>query len=176
MLKTIGTWHDRLSQAGLWLGMLALAALAGLSFAGTLARYLFASPIAWVPDWAGYILAASIFVTVPAVTRDGQHVAMDFLAASMRPGLSLRVVTVVATAITVAILVTMSWIVWDSLTLAYRRGTGTAAGYPIPRWWLLSFILYGFGSSALHVLRALIGLLTARSTAPVPTPLSKEQT
>lgn len=41
----------------------------------------------------------------------------------------------------------------SELGLPVRSGTGTAAGYPIPRWWLLACATYSFGSSALHVLR-----------------------
>ena len=51
-----------------------------------------------------------------------------------------------------------------ALRAAYVAGTATAAGYPIPRWWLLAVVFYGFASSAVHVLRSLIGqVATARS-------------
>lgn len=153
MLRSLGLFHDRLSELGLWLGMMALAALATLSFAGTMSRYLLSTPLGWVPDWTGYTLAASIFITAPAVTKHGQHVAMDFIAAAATSRTVVRFLTGIAAAMTFIVLATMTWIVTDSLLAAFRSGTGTAAGYPIPRWWLLSFITYGFGSSAVHFLR-----------------------
>ena len=124
MLRSLGLFHDRLSELGLWLGMMALAALATLSFAGTMSRYLLSTPLGWVPDWTGYTLAASIFITAPAVTKHGQHVAMDFIAAAAASQTVVRYLTGIAAAMTF-----------------------------IPRWWLLSFITYGFGSSAVHFLR-----------------------
>lgn len=156
MLRSLSLLHDRLSEGGLWLGMAALATLATLSFAGTMSRYLLSTPIGWVPDWAGYILAASIFVTAPAVTKHGQHVAMDFASAALTSATVLRILTGVAAVMTFIVLAAMTFIVAESLVVAFRAGTGTAAGYPIPRWWLLLFITYGFGSSALHVLKTAI--------------------
>ncbi len=169
MFRTIGRVHDRLSETGLWLGMGALAAIAAISFAATMSRYLLGAPIAWVPDWSGYLLAFSIFVTAPAVTKHGQHVAMDILASVFTAPRLLRLLSLGALLATFAILVTMSWIVWQSLLSALGSGTMTAAGYPIPRWWLLAVVLYGFASSALHVLR----MLACRSElAGLPQPLA----
>jgi TRAP-type C4-dicarboxylate transport system permease small subunit len=145
--------------------MAALAAIATLSFTGTMSRYLLSMPIGWVPDWAGYILAASIFVTAPAVTKHGEHVAMDFLSAALTSAILLRVLTGVAAVLTFLVLAAMTWIVANSLLVAFRSGAGTAAGYPIPRWWLLSLITYGFGSSALHVFRAAVATFFGKENA-----------
>lgn len=159
MLRTGCKLHDAVSEAGLVAALLALAAIVLLSFIGTLSRYLMASPIGWVPDWSGYLLAASVFLGAPAVTRRRQHVAMDLLATllSRRP-LCGRLVAVTAALMTCAILFAMSVIVGRSLHDAWQAGTGTAAAYPIPRWWLLAVILYGFASSGLHVLRIGVAL------------------
>ncbi|MCB1394961.1 MAG: TRAP transporter small permease [Rhodobacter sp.] len=159
MFTLPGKLHDRTSEAGLWAGLLALAAITLLTSAATMSRYFLGAPIGWVPDWVGYLLAFSIFATVPAVTRRSMHVSMDFLPALIRSAGLRRALTLAAGALTCAVLVWMSLIVWKSLASAYRSGTGTAAGYPIPRWWLLAVVFYGFASSALHVLRAVLASL-----------------
>ena len=159
MLIRIQKAHDAVSELGLWLGIAALAAIAALSFVATMSRYFLGAPIGWVPDWTGYLLAASVFVTAPAVTGRGQHVAMDILV-SLFSGARMRAaIGAVAALATLLILACMSWIVFAALTSAWRAGTLTAAGYPIPRWWLLAVVFYGFLSSGLHVLRLLLGLV-----------------
>lgn len=159
MVSLLGKAHDRSSEIGLWLGVAALAAVASLSFVATMSRYFLSAPIGWVPDWAGYLLAASVFVAAPAVTRRGQHVAMDILATYFTAPAAQRFLASVALVLTLVVLATMSWVVWQSLIAAYRAGTWTAAGYPIPRWWLLAFVFYGFASSSVHVLRILCEVL-----------------
>lgn len=159
MRKILGRGHDSLSEAGLWLGMAALAMIAAISFAATMSRYLLGSPIGWVPDWSGYLLAFSIFVTAPAVTRRGQHVTMDILASFFTSRRSQTILSATALFATVVILAVMSLVFWQSMLAAYSAGTLTAAGYPIPRWWLLAVVFYGFFSSGLHMLRLLVAVL-----------------
>ncbi|TMV10783.1 TRAP transporter small permease [Arenibacterium halophilum] len=156
--------HDGLTEAGLWAAIAALAGLATLSFIGTLARYFFGTPIGWGPDWASYLLAGCIFAAAPAVTARGQHVAMNLLESVLNFPMGRLLLSFAALILTLAILTTTAWIVWGALRAAYVAGTATAAGYPIPRWWLLAVVFYGFASSAVHVLRSLIGLVaTVRS-------------
>ena len=160
--------HDALAEAGLRLAMFALASMATLSFAGTVSRYLFALPIGWVPDWTGYLLAISVFLAAPAVMRRGQHVAMDLLA-NLLPGAGVRrALRGIVALLTLAILATLTWVVVVSASDAWRAGTLTAAGYPIPRWWLLSAIAYGFGSCAAYALRDLVGAVRGRPAASAP--------
>ena len=160
--------HDALAEAGLKLAMLALASIATLSFAGTVSRYLFGLPIGWVPDWTGYLLAISVFLAAPAVMRRGQHVAMDLLA-NLLPGAGVaRALRGLVALLTLAILATLTWVVVVSASDAWRAGTLTAAGYPIPRWWLLSGIAYGFGSCAAYALRDLVGAALGRPAASAP--------
>ncbi|MCE8024123.1 TRAP transporter small permease [Billgrantia aerodenitrificans] len=154
MLPLLTKAHDATSELGLHAGLLALALIALLTFVGTMSRYFLGAPIGWIPDWSNYLLAGSVFVTAPAVTRRGLHVSMDILP-SLLPSPTLRkALTALAAALTCTILAVMSWLLLRSLVDAWGSGTTTAAAYPIPRWWLLAVILYGFASSGLHVLRA----------------------
>lgn len=154
--------HGWLSEVGLWCGMAALVSIASLTFVATMSRYFLNAPIGWVPDWAGYLLAFSIFATAPAVTLRGQHVAMDILATLFTGPVTTRLLSGAAMTATLVILATMSWIVWNSLASAYAAGTATAAGYPIPRWWLLAVLFYGFASSSIHILWMLIRILSGQ--------------
>ncbi|WP_170064205.1 TRAP transporter small permease [Halomonas heilongjiangensis] len=154
MLPLLTKAHDATSELGLYTGLLALALIALLTFIGTMSRYFIGAPIGWIPDWSTYLLAGSIFVTAPAVTKRGLHVSMDMLPSLLEASILRKVVTAIAAAFTFAILAVMSWLLLRSLTDAWASGTTTAAAYPIPRWWLLAVLLYGFASSGLHVLRA----------------------
>lgn len=162
MIARLEKAHDTFSEVGLWCGMAALVGIASLTFVATMSRYFLNAPIGWVPDWAGYLLAFSIFATTPAVTRRGQHVAMDVLTTVFTGPVAMRILAAAALIATLVILVVMSWVVWSSLVSAYAAGTATAAGYPIPRWWLLAIVFYGFASSSVHVLRILLHILSGK--------------
>lgn len=172
MLTWLARAHDRLSDAGLGLGVAALAAIATLSFAATMSRYLLGTPIGWVPDWTGYLLAFSIFATAPAVTRCGMHVSMDLLAAMVRASVWQRALGLLASLLTLAILTAISIIVAQSTLAAWRAGTSTAAAYPIPRWWLMAAVFYGFAFSAIHVLRSIGVFFPGFARAPSPVAVS----
>ncbi|PAU77261.1 TRAP transporter small permease [Halomonas salipaludis] len=165
MLPLLTKAHDAISEIGLYTGLVALALIALLIFMGTMSRYFIGAPIGWVSDWSNYLLAVSVFVTAPAVTRRGLHVSMDILP-SLLPSATLRkAATVLASALTCTILAVLSWLLMRSLADAWATGTTTAAAYPIPRWWLFAFILYGLASSGLHVLRAGIAVLCVEHAA-----------
>lgn len=170
MIPLLTKAHDATSELGLHAGLLALALMTLLTFVGTMSRYFLGAPIPWIPDWTNYLLAISVFVTAPAVTKRGLHVSMDILP-SLLPSPTLRkVATVIAMASTCAILAVISWLLLSSLVAAWTDGMTTAASFPIPRWWLLAVILYGFASSGLHVLGAGYAALFATSTAYAPGP------
>ena len=159
MLARLAKAHDRLSDAGLWVTMAALAFVASLSFVATMSRYFLGAPIGWVTDWTGYLLVLTIFVSAPAVTRRGMHVSMDLLFGVIRSNVLYRLLTLIAHLLTLTILCVLCVVVAQSLGAAWRTGTSTAAAYPIPRWWLIALLLYGFAGSALHVLRTMLGLV-----------------
>jgi len=167
MIRGLQRSHDKVSEAGLWAGIAALAAIALLSFGATMSRYFLGAPIGWVPDWIGYLLALSIFAVAPAVTARGMHVSMDVLSMLLRNAALGQVLNLLAGALTLVVLGWMSAIVLQSTLSAFRAGTTTAAAYPIPRWWLLAIVFYGFAGSFLHVLRALLNaLFSPRPTVP----------
>ncbi len=156
MLKKLESAHVRLTELGLWLAMASLVSIAGMTFVATMSRYFLMAPIGWTPDWTGYLLCFSIFFAAPAVTHRGQHVSMDLLSTVVTGPIASRLLMGVASFCTFLILLVMAVVVWNSLATAFVRGTGTAAGYPIPRWWLLAAVFYGFSSSSLHVLWMLL--------------------
>lgn len=175
MATTLGRLHDRISAAGLWLAIAALAAIVLVSFSGTFSRYLFNAPLGWVPDWSGYLMAAAVFLAAPEVARRRMNIAMEVLPTALAGTRAGVVLAGVGAVVTLVILGTISWIVAEATLSTYRSGTATAAGYPIPRWWLFSVILYGFGSSALHILRQCAGLLRPAPQANPGPAASTEQ-
>lgn len=173
MIPLLTKAHDATSEFGLYAGLLGLALITLLTFVATMSRYFLGAPIPWVPDWTNYLLASSVFVTAPAVTKRGLHVSMDILPSLLPSPMLRKGLTVIAMALTFAILAVMSWLLLHSLADAWSAGTTTAAGFPIPRWWLLAIILYGFASSGLHVLGTGVAALLADPTAE-PTACASE--
>ena len=164
----LGRLHDLTSSAALWLALVSLAGIVALGFAGTFSRYLFNAPIGWVPDWTGYLLAACVFLAAPAVTRHQMHISMNLFEAAVGGARAVRWVRLVAGTLTLLIVGVLAWLLLDAAISTYRSGTTTAAGYPIPRWWLFAILFYGVASSGLHMLRDFsdLALGPARSETP----------
>lgn len=148
-MRYLYAWLDRLSQGLLLLASLTMAAATLIVFSGTIARYLFAQPLAWAPDVIGYLMCLMVLLTIPVLTLRGGHVSIDILV-DLMPGTqskqALHRVLAFASAVTLAVLCK---ILLDATLQSWDTGAGTAAGFPLPRWWFFAAMLFGFALSAL---------------------------
>ncbi|MBN9888895.1 TRAP transporter small permease [Salipiger abyssi] len=140
---------ERLSQGLLLLASLTMAAATLIVFGGTIARYGFSQPLAWGPDVIGYLMCLMVLLAIPVLTLRGGHVSIDILV-DLLPGTQsrrlLHRLLAFASAITLALLCK---ILLDATLQAWKTGAGTAAGFPLPRWWFFAAMFAGFALSAL---------------------------
>lgn len=166
-MRHLYVWLDRLSQGLLLLASLTMAAATLIVFSGTIARYLFAQPLAWAPDVIGYLMCLMVLLAIPILTLRGGHVSIDILV-EMLPGAKtkqmLHRLLAFASAVVLAMLCK---ILFDATFQAWKTGAGTAAGFPLPRWWFFASMLFGFALSALIFLCQCIAPLRPGTVQPL---------
>ncbi len=134
---------DWLARALFWLAMVALAAIVAVTCFEVLLRYLFDAPTHWAADSVGYLLAASIMLALPEVTRQRGHVAISFLAERM-PNLA-PVLALVAALVSLA----TAWIIGEETARQAARLVLTQGAAPIPKAWITGAAALGIGLSGL---------------------------
>jgi len=146
-----------LIRCHLWLtkGMYALAIISLLLFTimfniEVALRYFFNAPTSWSQDVIGIATLVVVFLGLPYVTMKKSHVTIDILVTQLKPG-AAKVFNVIARMTTVAVLAYAAYIVGGEAMKQFTRGTMTASSIPIPKWPLLSIMVVGLISSAIHV-------------------------
>ena len=148
----IARWHDRVTDAVVVVAMLGLASIVMAFVFEVIARYLLGAPTRWTADLLSYLLLFVTFTAMPAVTANGSHVAVTALQESLPPRAYRMSVAVIAGlgALVCGLLVQIA----ASETMRQAvTDVRMMAAYPIPKWWISVWIIYGFASSTLHFVR-----------------------
>jgi C4-dicarboxylate transporter, DctQ subunit len=144
--------HDQSSKLAFTLACVALVILLGSYLVEVVSRYGFNAPTRWSSDLVQYMLAASTSLALPLVTKDNGHVAITSFIEKLKPQhrqfctRAIHGLGALTLALTAAVF---------SLTAIDQRAQGidTVAAFAIPKWWLTSLVVFGLGSSALHLAR-----------------------
>ena len=138
---------DTLSRILVLVAATLMAAATAIVFIATISRYFLQRPIAWAPDYIGYMLCVIVFCCIPVLTLRGGHVSIDFLVESVPDAGKdyLRRLLALASSVTLALFCV---ILFNAMAEAYRLGSATAAGFPLPQWWFYAAMLFGFALSA----------------------------
>jgi C4-dicarboxylate transporter DctQ subunit len=138
-------------------GLFALACIALVTmWAGYMAevvlRYLFNAPTRWSSDAVSYALAACVALSLPAVTRDGAHVAITSLIDRLPQGLQGRCQRLLAV-VSALVCLSAGVLIAVQAGAQWRDGIETVAALPIPKWWLSGLVVLGLGGAAAQFLR-----------------------
>lgn len=153
--------HDGLTDAGFLLSTLGLALMVQIYCAEVITRYFLNYPLDWANDTFSNLLCVTIFAIVPHATRVAAHIEINLLP-EMVPA-SRGVLAVTARLSGVVVCAFVAWMSYSENLRQIAMGILTEQNHPVPVWWMASFITYGFASSALYFLRA---LLPVPATAP----------
>lgn len=74
---------DSLTRALLMASAAMLIAIVAINAANVVGRYLFARPFSWGEEVMLYLMIVAVFLSCPAVTWDGAHIRMNFLAQAL---------------------------------------------------------------------------------------------
>lgn len=151
-MKALLRAHDAITIAGNYLAMVLLLGICVSFSYEVAARYLFNAPTTWANAVVSYFLCASIFLSVPNLTRLGEHVTINILVDAMpdavRPKMQSTLRLVAA-----GICVFAAWFCASESYSQYLGDIETILEWPVPKWMVSIFIPYGFLSSGLYFLR-----------------------
>jgi TRAP-type C4-dicarboxylate transport system permease small subunit len=120
------------------LGLVGLVALAFLSIADVLMRWLFSSPIDGVSDVYRLLIAIVVASFFPASFAERGHISIHFLAAIM-PRRGHKALTVLAATVTLAFTVVLGWQFILYCREVYSAGETTwLLGLNVTPWWAVA--------------------------------------
>ena len=132
--------------------------LVGITCFEVVARAI-GQPTAWVNDFTAYGLLASIFLSLPEITRRRGHVAISFLSDNLPGRLHFDAVMQVIAALTLFVTVTLAV---DIGIEQWRQGIETISATPIPKVWLTGLMCLGLAVSGFEFLMASVKGWTQR--------------
>lgn len=88
-----------------------LLAMMGLTVVDVIGRYVFSAPLMGATELTQMLLSAVIFLGLPAVCLDNDHVSVDLLSAHF-PAFVQPLRSLVVTLISAAVLGVVSWRIW----------------------------------------------------------------
>jgi TRAP-type C4-dicarboxylate transport system permease small subunit len=146
--------HDRLTKAGFAVATFFVGVIACSFVYEVVARYFFGAPTFWSYAVGEYVLCATIFLSIPELTRRGAHINVNLISEKLSPAQMYRLRVFVGLLSAAACLVA-AWITATETWRQYAQDVTTLTSFPIPKWWVSIFIPYGFLSSAIQFLRHL---------------------
>lgn len=139
----------RLTQGLFVVACAALLVMLLAYLAEVVLRYFFNAPTRWSSDVVSYAMLVCVAFALPAVTRDGGHVAITSLVERMSPArqqLAFRALAWVSALVCAAAAALLS-----SQGLAqWQGGIETVAALAIPKYWLSGCSALGFVGAAGH--------------------------
>jgi TRAP-type C4-dicarboxylate transport system permease small subunit len=163
-------YHDSLTRAGLIAGVAALSIILAGYCIDIVWRYFLNDPVLWANDTVRYMLAATLFLVLPAVTARHEHVAISLLVEHRSTRFKRAVARIAGVAATCGCAVAGAFALARVFDQA-AEGIHTIAMLPIPKWWLSALACYGLWGSGLHFLRQALELQSPQHDPASPSTL-----
>lgn len=164
LLRALARLHDALSRITAVLGAACLGGIVLLYGTEVVMRYWLLSPTSWTAAVAVYLMLGMVMLTAPLLTARSEHVTASVIETIMPPRVARFVATLLALT-ACAVCLTAAWFALQETLRSHARGVLTTDTLYIPRWWLLSLLVYGLTSSAVHFLRHFLAGLKPTNTA-----------
>lgn len=144
--------HDLLTRLTFMIAMMAVAYLTLVLAWEVVARYALRQPSGWAPDTAALAFGLATFLAAPMLTKEGGHADMRLMVDTIPPAAAawLRCGTMLLACVVCWL---AAWFGYNELIRLYQRGVMVIAVTPIPKWWLMSAIVYSLVSMGLYFLR-----------------------
>ena len=148
--------HDGITETGFRLALLVLAGIVVCYSYEVAARYLFSAPTTWASPFVSYGLCASIFLTMPELTRRSAHISLNLIDDMLRQKSKRILHRLIRLAAALTCLMA-AWITFEATWSDYDFGILTNTYFQVPKWWVSIFIPYGMASSGLYFFRQIFG-------------------
>lgn len=152
MPHPIARLHDHITRFGFYLGGATLCGIVLCFWIEVVARYFFNAPTLWSSSLVAYFLCIAVSLSMPELARTNGHIAINVLPERLSPLMRQRYDRMIAL-VAGGVCIVTAWIIVKETLRQFDGGTTTALGLNIPKYWVSSFICYGFINTALHFLR-----------------------
>jgi TRAP-type C4-dicarboxylate transport system permease small subunit len=166
MRVNLAAAHDAVTRAGFLGAAGCLVVLSCAYFYEVVARYFFGAPTFWASALVSYALCAMVFMAMPELTRQRIHIVINMLLDWLSPAKANRLRRVLSLAAG-AVCMLAAWFSVDATISQYQQGIQTLAAWPIDKWTVSSFIVYGMLSTSIYFLRQAAGEKLADAATPV---------
>lgn len=154
-LGRLGAAHDFVTRVSFGAAALCVAVIA-ISFCyEVVSRYFFDAPTEWATPFVTYSLCAMIFLAMPELTRQGEHIAINVVLDRVT-GARARVLNAAIRAVSAVTCVVAVWFCADATLDQFQQEVWTNPPYAVLKWTLSVLIPYGMLSSAIYFLRQLV--------------------
>lgn len=155
MLSSIVVRLDRFTKLSWYLSGVALSFVLLSYIYEVAARYLLNAPTSWSSDANELLLAATVMLALPEVTRERGHIVIGFFLEKLEIQKRERAVRI-NFGVCFVVCSLVAWACFQETHRQYVSGIETMWYDPIPKWWLSSLLPYGFGLTAIQMLRAAV--------------------
>jgi TRAP-type C4-dicarboxylate transport system permease small subunit len=145
---------DSLTKVCQAIAALALLCIVAINGANVVARYFFAKPFPWAEEAMIMFMIFGVFAGAIAVTWRNMHIRIDTFVERAAPNVQ-RVIRVVATLASMAVLFIVSWSSFGIVRLLLEYGQTTDA-LEFPMWIPQSFVTIGLVVIALLMFTRLV--------------------
>lgn len=152
VVRVLTNAHDSITRLFFLLSMVAVTYLTLVLAWEVVARYWLNVPSSWAPDTASLSFALATFLAAPMLAWKHGHANMDMVVKALPPAGARWLERFTMLLATVVCFVGV-WFGWLELMRLYKRGVMMIAVTPIPKWWLMTGIVYALASCGLYFLR-----------------------
>lgn len=153
-LRGLARAHDGLTDVSFQFAKLCLGIIVFAYCYEVGARYFFNAPTWWADEAVSYSLCIGCFTMMPYVTREKGHVAVTLIVDLMSPRRARPVYWFIYLLGFLAC-AAAAWISLDENIRQVVKDVNLMKVKPVPKYWISTWITYGFVSSALYYLRML---------------------
>ena len=120
------------------------------------ARYFFSAPTEWASSLVSYALCGMVFMAMPELSRQRIHIVINMLLDRLTPEKAEGLRRILALVVG-AMCLLAAWFTLDTTIGQYRDDIQTLTAWPIAKWPVSSFIVYGMFSTSIYFLRHAAG-------------------
>lgn len=143
---------DKVTKTSFYLGSVAFSLIFVLYVVEVVLRYFFNAPTSFSTDVIQWLFTLMIMLCLPEVTSQKGHIIISFFLEKMQTGHRDRLERILSGAGFIICMIT-TWMCFSETVRQYQVGIETNWNTPIPKWWILIVIPFGFGLTGLHFLR-----------------------
>ncbi|MFZ5965170.1 TRAP transporter small permease [Thalassococcus sp. BH17M4-6] len=130
-----------------------LIAMMGLTVADVLGRYIMNAPVPGATELTELLLAAVVFMGLPAASIDADHIAVDIVTSRLS-GLRAKILDLLIAVVSAAVLALVGWRIW----IVGDQIAGYAGTTPTLK---LPLAPVAYASAALCIIAAVVTLAVA---------------